>query len=86
MVDFNNYLSGEVRQIAFRKSTEQDTWQEAVQQSHKVDADHWLSMLAKGNILAGMANKLSIHIHEWRQNRRQASPQMTGLPSQPRPS
>jgi hypothetical protein len=86
MVDFNTYLSGELRQLAFRKSIEQTTWQEAVKQQRRIDLESRLGKLVNSNFLADMANALSFHIRHWRRTHRQATPQVTGLPSQPRSS
>ena len=86
MVDVYNYLSGEVRQLAFRKSNEQTTWQEAIKQQRRVNIESRPGKPVKNNFLVDMANALAFHIRRWRRTHRQASPQVTGLPSQPRSS
>ncbi len=86
MVDFNNYFSGEVRQLAFRKSSEQTTWQEGVKQQRRDEVESRLGKLVRFNFMADMANALSFHIRQWRRTHRQAPAQVTGLPPQPRSS
>ena len=81
MLDFNNYLSGEIRHLAFRKSNEQGTWQEAVKQSRRSDIENRLRSLAKDNLIAEMADTLSFRFRQWRRKHHQATPRMTGLPS-----
>lgn len=81
MLDVNNYLAGELRHLAFRKSDGQESWQETARQTRRIDIENRLRSLAKDNILTDAADTLSSHLRQWRQNHRRTAPQVTGLPS-----
>jgi hypothetical protein len=59
MEDFNAYLYNEIRHLAFRKSSEQVTWQDAIKQQRETDIENRLCKIASDNSLAGFTKALA---------------------------
>jgi hypothetical protein len=80
---FDNYtrLSGELRQLAFRKSSEQATWQGALKQQQREDSEHRLDKLPQASPLAIFSAALRNQFNPWRRTHPQASATMNNLPS-----
>jgi len=58
MFDFNSYFSGEVRHLAFRKTAEHATWQEAIRQQQTADIENRLCKVYKNNLLVALSKAL----------------------------
>jgi hypothetical protein len=95
MFDSYSYFSGEVRQLAFRKTAEHATWQEAIKQQQTADIENRWGKVFKNNLLVDLSRALLrpfIHskrnAHESYADRVQAQQQpaslAVNLPSQPK--
>jgi hypothetical protein len=58
MLDSSSYLSGEVRNLAFRKADEHTTWQDAVKQQQANETENRLYKVFKSNPLANLSRAL----------------------------
>jgi hypothetical protein len=80
---FDNYtrLSGELRHLAFRQSSEAATWQNALKQQHLADSEYGLEKLSQRQFLVNIAYALHYQFSQWRRTHQQASAMMNTLPS-----
>lgn len=81
MFDNYTYLSGELRHLAHRKSSEQTNWQNAIKQQHKDDREYGLDKLAQNNFLANLSQALHFQFNPWRRTHPQAPAMINDLPS-----
>jgi hypothetical protein len=81
MLDVYTYLSGEIRHLAFRKSSEQASWQDAIKQQRVTDMENRLGKLIKSNFLRDFSKTLLFQFRPWRRKHHQASALMANLPS-----
>jgi len=80
MIDYNAHLSSELRHLAFRKSTEQATWQEAIKQQRLADIEDRLGIFTHYNFLANLFRTLFTK-RQWRRAHRPSPGLMTNAPS-----
>jgi len=83
---FDNYthLSSEIRHLAFRKSAEHATWQDAIKQQQVTDIENSLGKFTNYNSLADIAKALVFQFNQWRRTHRQATALVAQFPSQPK--
>ena len=81
MFDNYTYLSGELRHFAYRKSSEQATWQDALKQQHRVDSEYRLDQLTPNRLLANISDALHFQFGHWRRTHQQASAGLTHITS-----
>ena len=84
MLDHNAQLFNEIRHLAFRKSAEQTTWQDAIKLQRVTDIENGLGKYTHYNSLTNIAKVLVFQFSQWRQTHRQATSLVTNIPSQPK--
>ena len=68
MIDFNSYLSGEVRHLAFQKSTNRGMWQDAMRQQQADEIENRLGKSTKSSRLVDLSNTVLHQFSNWKQN------------------
>ena len=81
MNDFYSYMNSEIRTLAFCKSSEKATWQDAIKQQQEADIENRLGKFSNYNYLANLAKALSYQFSEWRQTLLQAYAMVANTPS-----
>ncbi len=81
MYDFNNYLSGEIRHLAFQKSDRQATWQDSVKQKRALDIQARLGKYIHVNFLAHWIKALVSQTSQARRAQQPSTSLITNLPS-----
>jgi hypothetical protein len=84
MLDYNAHLSSEIRHLAFRKSAEHATWQDAIKEQHLTDIENRLGKFTNYNSLTDRAKALVFQFNQWRRTHRQATALVAQFPSQPK--
>ena len=79
MFDYYSYLNGEIRNLAFFKSSKPSTWQDAVKQKQASDIETRLTTFISPSWLDAFSKAISFPFDQWRRVHSQAPGLVTNL-------